>query len=191
MSIHKALGSVSSTVLNWVHACCPRIQEVEAGGSDVQGYSLLHREFKATLVYMRPYLKGKKKLLISSISSSIGDPGGRNNKLKCGTSTELSEILSHHGKWKQRTPLTIDLTAHSGACLLGNVLSGSHLIKGKQPFMMLMIFWEDCTSHFPGALWKQLEVSFLFTILFSTLAYEESSDKCCVESIIYESYYTP
>jgi hypothetical protein len=34
-----------------VHTCDPSTQEVEAGGSEVQGYSQLHKEFDAALIY--------------------------------------------------------------------------------------------------------------------------------------------
>lgn len=74
--------------------------------------------------------------------------------------------------------------------------------KCKQLFVMLMIFWEACTTHFPGALWKRLEravpptaprkqlaVSFLLPYCFQPLAYEESSDKCRGEYIMYKLYY--
>ena len=37
-----------------VHTCHSSSQEVTAGGSRVQGHSQLHREFKASLGYLRP-----------------------------------------------------------------------------------------------------------------------------------------
>ena len=37
-----------------VHTCNPRALEVvEAGGSEVQGHTQLHRKFEATMGYMR------------------------------------------------------------------------------------------------------------------------------------------
>ena len=41
------------------HICNPRTQEVEVGGSDIQGHSKIHNEFKAMLGYMRSCLQRK------------------------------------------------------------------------------------------------------------------------------------
>lgn len=37
-------------------ACTPSIWQGRAGGSETQGYPWLHKEFKASLAYMRPFL---------------------------------------------------------------------------------------------------------------------------------------
>ena len=37
-----------------VHTCNPSIREVDTGGSEVQGHSQLHSEFKVSLGYMKP-----------------------------------------------------------------------------------------------------------------------------------------
>lgn len=45
-----------------VQSCNPRPPDGEAGGSEVQGHSLIHCQFNASIRYMRPCLhKGKKK----------------------------------------------------------------------------------------------------------------------------------
>lgn len=38
-----------------LHTCKPSTQEVDAEGSGVQGYSRVHREFRASLGYIRSY----------------------------------------------------------------------------------------------------------------------------------------
>lgn len=44
-----------------VHICNPSTGEVEAGQSEVQGYLQVRGAFKASLAYMRPYLKRIKE----------------------------------------------------------------------------------------------------------------------------------
>lgn len=39
------------------HVCNTSPQEVEAGGSGIQGYLQQHSKFETSLVYMRPCLK--------------------------------------------------------------------------------------------------------------------------------------
>lgn len=43
-----------------VHTCNSRTYELEAGGSEVQGYCWLHKEFKLNLGHMRPFLNNNK-----------------------------------------------------------------------------------------------------------------------------------
>lgn len=63
-SIHNVLGSIHiNTTQNRmvVHACSLSTQEVEAEGSEVQGHSLLHREFKASLRRRGRFKMGPRK----------------------------------------------------------------------------------------------------------------------------------
>lgn len=54
--VHKALDWVSTpTVLQC--ACQPGVQQVEAGGQEVQGHLWLRGEFEASLGYMKACLK--------------------------------------------------------------------------------------------------------------------------------------
>lgn len=46
-----------------VHTCHPSAQEVEVGGSGVQGHSQLHSEFKAILGHMKSSQKNFFKLV--------------------------------------------------------------------------------------------------------------------------------
>lgn len=64
-SLHEALGSShlqhNIKQVQEVHACNSNTQEVEGGGSEVQGHPQLHSEFKASLGYIKPYLKIKRR----------------------------------------------------------------------------------------------------------------------------------
>ena len=46
------------------HACNPRTQEAEAGGSGVQSHPWVHREFEANLNDMRSFIKKRKYGLV-------------------------------------------------------------------------------------------------------------------------------
>lgn len=43
----------------WAHAYNPSTQEVEAGGSEVEGYPWLRIKFQDRLSYMRSHLKNE------------------------------------------------------------------------------------------------------------------------------------
>ena len=62
--MHEALGSTPSTRQNGCGGAhlWSSIQEVEAGGLEVQSYLQPTREFKASLGYMRLFYKKKKKI---------------------------------------------------------------------------------------------------------------------------------
>ena len=59
--MYKTLGSITESYRPSVvvHAWNLNFQEMEVGGSEVQGCSLLHRKLEASLGYRRPCSKRK------------------------------------------------------------------------------------------------------------------------------------
>lgn len=57
--MNEAGGLIPSIHKLGVMVCDPSTGEVGAGGSEIQGYLWLHREFKASLGYVGPYRQYK------------------------------------------------------------------------------------------------------------------------------------
>jgi hypothetical protein len=58
--LHRALGLITANCVI-AKACEGRCQEMERELPEIQGHSLIHIEFKASLGYIRPCFKTEKK----------------------------------------------------------------------------------------------------------------------------------
>lgn len=54
-----------------LHVFNPSLWEVETKGSAVQGHPQPHKEFRASLDYMKPYLKQNKAKILSMLSTEM------------------------------------------------------------------------------------------------------------------------